>query len=178
MPSNISKTLAFIGDGEGKTSAAIGHAVRAAGHGKKVAVIQFLKGMDNIGEYKLLQNSKNSDGLIEMYLAGDRTFLMPGDDKTKHSAKAKEGIKLAKELINSGKFFLVVLDEVLDAMAAGLILMDDIRSLLSAPSKPHIIITGRTLPSELSHYVDLITRLQKIKHYYDKDEKGIEGLDW
>jgi cob(I)alamin adenosyltransferase len=171
------KTLAFVGDGEGKTSAAIGHAIRAAGHGKKTAIIQFLKGRINTGEYLFIKKVK--DPLIEIYLSGDQTFLMPDSDKTKHIQKAKEGIALANKLISSNKYFLIILDEILDAQAAGLIGMEDIISIVwQRHGAAHIILTGRILPPEISPHIDLITRMQKIKHYFDKDENGIEGLDW
>ncbi len=191
MPSNTSKTLAFIGDGEGKTSAAIGHAIRAAGHGKRTAIIQFLKGRDDTGEYKfissmaspIVQTGFKPVSLIEIHLSGDQSFLMPDSDKTKHIQKAKEGIALANKLISSNKYFLIILDEILDAQAEGLIGMEDIMGLINIVRADgrlpqHIILTGRSLPPEISSHIDLITRMQKIKHYFDKDEKAIEGLDW
>ena len=174
--------LAFIGDGEGKTSAAVGHALRAAGHSKKVAVLQFLKGSDKTGEYKYLSGSN-----IDIRLVGDKTFVFDRAPKDIHIKKAKEGLAMANQMIASGKYFLVVLDEILDAIAAGLLPMGDIIDLAGARGRvpvpgsrvvPHLILTGRILPPEISTKVDLITRMQKIKHYYDKGEKGIEGLDW
>jgi cob(I)alamin adenosyltransferase len=179
---NKNKILAFIGDGEGKTSAAIGHAVRAAGHDKKVAIIQFLKGLEKSGEYKFL--SKNSShNNIEIFLAGSPQFVIDKKPDQKHIDKAKEGLALAKKLIESGKYFLIVLDEILDAADTGLISINDIIGIFNivrAEHVPpqHLIITGRILPPEISTYIDLITRMQKIKHYYDRGEKGIEGLDY
>lgn len=174
------KVLAFIGDGEGKTSAAIGHAVRAAGHEKKVAVIQFLKGQERCGEYKYL---KKCDG-IEIHLAGDPSFFIDPSKKDAHLKKAKEGLALAKKIVSSNNYFLIVLDEIFDAAAAGLItnadiveLIDPVRaSLQDLPQ--HLILTGRVLPPELSRKIDLVTQMKKIKHYYDLGDKGIEGLDW
>ena len=189
----MSKILCFIGDGEGKTCAAIGHAVRAAGREKKVAILQFLKGDDTTGEYRYFCRggsrpaSAVSDG-IEIFLVGDKTFVLDTAPKDVHIKKAKEGLAAAKEMIASGKYFLIVLDEILDAVAAGLLSMDDLIKLIDSIRAgnvgaihelplPNLILTGRVLPPELSTKVDLITRMQKIKHYYDKGEKGIEGLD-
>ena len=122
---NQSKILAFIGDGEGKTSAAIGHAIRAAGHGKKVAVLQFLKGRDNTGEYIFCKESLQYApiNLIDIHLVGDKSFVMGKEPSNIHIAKAKEGIALANKLIASNKYFLVILDEILDAQAMGIIEM-------------------------------------------------------
>ncbi|MCX5749733.1 MAG: cob(I)yrinic acid a,c-diamide adenosyltransferase [Candidatus Saganbacteria bacterium] len=172
--------VAFIGDGEGKTSAAIGHAIRAAGHGKKVAVIQFLKGRTNTGEYKYFSKCPS----IELYLAGESSFVLDKTPKETHTKKAKEGIALAKKLAGSQKYFLLILDEILDAQAAGLISTKDIGEIIDLVRVPigsvtlHAILTGRVLPPELSKKIDLITQMKKIKHYYDLGDKGIEGLDW
>ena len=171
-----------MGDGEGKTSAAIGHAIRAAGHGKKVAILQFLKGNATTGEYKHLAGSN-----IDIRLVGDKTFVFDKAPKDIHIKKAKEGLAMATQMIASGKYFLIILDEILDAVASGLMTMGDLIKLVETPhaaslhtttTAPHLILTGRILPPEISTKVDLITRMQKIKHYYDKGEKGIEGLDW
>ena len=173
----IPKILAFVGDGEGKTSAALGHAVRAAGHGEKVAVIQFLKGRNDTGD----NISLSSINGIVLYLAGEATFLTKGADRTKHIEKARQGISKAKEVIAANAYFLIVLDEVLDAVAEGVMEEKDLLSMIDGVKQkggPHIILTGRTLTSELSKRVDLLTRMQKIKHYYDSGEQGIKGLDW
>ncbi len=192
-PSN--KILAFIGDGEGKTSAAIGHAIRAAGHGKKVAVVQFLKGQERCGEYKFLckggfqalPDRQAGRPLIDIHLVGDPSFFLDPSKKEPHAKKAAEGLALAKKLIASGTYFLVVLDEIFDAAAAGLITNNDIGELINTvrairesplPGGNNLILTGRILPPELSRKIDLITQMKKIKHYYDLGDKGIEGLDW
>ncbi len=182
MTNTSNKILAFIGDGEGKTSAAIGHAVRAAGHGKRVAVIQFLKGQERCGEYKYLKKCDR----IDIHLVGDPSFFLDPSKKEPHAKKAAEGLALAKKLINSGKYFLIVLDEIFDAAAAGLISNNDIEDLIdivrasgrSPLPGANLILTGRVLPPELSRKIDLVTQMKKIKHYYDLGDKGIEGLDW
>ncbi|MFA5104695.1 MAG: cob(I)yrinic acid a,c-diamide adenosyltransferase [Candidatus Margulisiibacteriota bacterium] len=183
MTNTSNKILAFIGDGEGKTSAAIGHAVRAAGHGKKVAILQFLKGQERCGEYKYF---KKCNG-IEIYLVGDPSFFIDPSKKDIHIKKAKEGLSLAKKLISSKEYFLIVLDEIFDAAAAGLISNNDIEGLIDIvrasgrsplPGGNNLILTGRILPPELSRKIDLVTQMKKIKHYYDLGDKGIEGLDW
>lgn len=178
-----SKILAFIGDGEGKTSAAIGHAIRAAGHGKKVAIVQFLKGRENSGEYKYFSKTSGSGDGIEIYLAGSPEFILQTPPKQTQIDKAKEGLALVNKLLNDGNHFVLILDELLDAQAAGVISIKDIEDIMenirtSCKEPKHIILTGRILPPELSSKVDLITQMKKIKHYYDRGEKGIEGLDW
>lgn len=168
------KVLAFVGDGEGKTSAAIGHVIRAEGHNKKTAIIQFLKGNRPTGEYNFLR-----DKGIEIHHFGLASFIYKDTDKKPHIEKAQEWLNLAKQLIESNKYFLIILDEILDAVALDLIPQEELQELIEDKNlSSHIIITGRILPPELSTKVDLITKFQKIKHYYDKGEKGIEGLDW
>lgn len=171
--------LAFVGDGEGKTSAAIGHAIRAAGHDKKAAVLQFLKGRTNTGEYRYFSEHPS----IKLFLAGEASFVLDKTPKESHAKKAKDGVALAKKLIASGKFFLIILDELLDAQAAGLITINDIEEIIGlvrayCNTPQHLILTGRVLPPELSSKIDLVTQMKKIKHYFDMGDKGIEGLDW
>lgn len=172
------KIICFAGDGEGKTSAALGHAIRAAGHGKRVAVVQFLKGRDTVGEFKYLSKCSG----IEIYLAGSLEFVLDKKPKQLHIDKAKEGLLLIKKLISTRKYFLIILDEILDAQASELITIEEISELFkaakSSDAPPNLILTGRILPPELSTHIDLITQMKKIKHYYDKGDKGIEGLDW
>lgn len=178
MSNSSSKILAFIGDGEGKTSAALGHAIRAAGHDKRVAVIQFLKGRDNVGEFKYL--SKRSG--IEIYLVGSKSFVLDKKPAKEHIEKAADGFVLAKKLISERKYFLIILDEAFDAITTGLISVKDVLELIKqakgSDAPPHLIFTGRILPPELSPHIDLITQMKKVKHYYDNGDKGIEGLDW
>lgn len=173
-----SKVLAFIGDGEGKTSAALGHAIRASGHDKRVAVVQFLKGRDSVGEFKYL--SKRSG--IEIYLVGSASFVLGSKPGKDHIQKAADGFVLAKKLIGERKYFLIVLDEAFDAMSTGLLSLNEVLELIklakSSDAPPNLIFTGRVLPPELSIHIDLITQMKKVKHYYDRGEKGIEGLDW
>lgn len=176
MIKNEKKILAFIGDGEGKTSAAIGHAIRAAGHNKKVAIIQFLKGQTRCGEYKFL---KNFDCGIEIFLAGDPSFFIDQNKKSLHMQKAFEGVELAKKLILQNKYFLIILDEILDALYSKLINLSDLEHLIDLAKKSvNLIITGRILPPEISKKIDLLSQIKKVKHYYDLGEKGLEGLDW
>ena len=185
MTTTSNKILAFIGDGEGKTSAAIGHAVRAAGHGKKVAILQFLKGQERCGEYQYFNRCSGAD----IHLVGDSSFFIDPSKRDTHVKKAKEGLAMAKKIVSSNGYFLIVLDEIFDAAAAGLISNNDIGDLidsvraeyiqpLQGSGPAHLILTGRILPPELSKKIDLVTQMKKIKHYYDLGDKGIEGLDW
>jgi cob(I)alamin adenosyltransferase len=178
MVNSTSKVLAFIGDGEGKTSAALGHAIRAAGHDKRVAVIQFLKGRDSVGEFKYLIKRSG----IEIYLVGSSSFVLDKKPSKEHIQKAADGFVLAKKLISERKYFLIILDEAFDAISTGLISTNDILGLIKhakgSDAPPHLIFTGRVLPTDLSTKIDLITQMRKIKHYFDSGEKGIEGLDW
>ncbi len=170
--------LAFVGNGEGKTTAAVGHAVRAAGHGKFVAVIQFLKGSESTGEYKYLSSSQGP-GAIIIKTFGHSEFLMKGSDRGPHAEKARQGLLFSKEAVSKNKFFLIVLDEIFDACAEGLISETDLESLIDSSLKSgiNLVMTGRKVPAALEPKMDLITEMNKVKHYYDKGIKGVEGLD-
>jgi len=163
------KIIVYYGEGEGKTSAALGHAIRASNYGK-VAVIQFMK-KRKTGE-GILKNYKN----IDFYNFGLKTFFT-GKSKKLHKEEARKAFKLAEKLVLSGKYFLVILDEVLYALEFKLIDEEKILNLLKAKNC-HIIITGRRASKKILELSDTATEFKKIKHHYDKDRKTIKGIDY
>ncbi len=165
----------YTGNGKGKTTAALGLGLRAVGHGKKVIMIQFMKGKINYGELnavKLLKNFK-----IEQY--GRPDFV----DKD-HPAKidielAKKGFERAREIIKGKKYDIVILDELNVAVDYGLIPVKEVVELLKKiPKKMEIIITGRYMPEEFQGYADLISEIIEIKHYFLKGVKARKGIEY
>jgi len=167
--------ITYYGKGEGKTCAAIGRAVRAAGQGKRVVIIHFMKGRKDVGEYKYFQKKK---GLIKIYLTGLSFFLIGKKDKSQHLKKAKEGLKLAEKIIFKNKCDLLILDEILYAIKYGLIEEKELLSLIKKRRKMHIILTGKYASKRIFEISDQITRMDEIKHYYQKQKKTIKGLDY
>lgn len=168
----MGETYCFTGYGEGKTTAALGHALRALGHGKKVVVIQFLKGWKNTGEYNF--KSRN----FELKLFGRPQFVTK---KKKHKFKykskkvyadeiKKQDTKLASEALGYArraikkKTFLVVLDEVNVALYFKLVKLQDVLRLLkNLPEETNLILTGRNAPKALMRACDVVTIMRPVK---------------
>ena len=162
------KILVFTGDGKGKTTAAIGTAIRAIGHGKKVIMIQFLK-KGEYGEIKF----KNKN--FEIYQFGRKEFVIKPEKEDYEIAK--KAIKFAEDVLNK-KPFLLILDEINVALNMGLIDINEVISLLEKREDCHVILTGRNAHEEIIKIADLVTEMKKIKHYYDAGIKAIEGLEY
>ncbi|WP_409290039.1 cob(I)yrinic acid a,c-diamide adenosyltransferase [Peribacillus sp. SCS-37] len=173
------RILIYTGDGKGKTTAAIGVAVRALGRGMKVAMLQFIKSPGrNYGE----QNSLEKLGAHVQQLGEGFTWTKTPEIHR----KALEGAwETAKETINSGKYDLLILDELNNALAIDSFPVDDVLplqevvSVLKAkPEKLHVIVTGRSARQELKDIADLVSVVEAEKHYYDEGVKAIYGIEY
>lgn len=181
---NKSKGLVIIytGEGKGKTSAAFGSVFRALGHGWRVLVIQFLKGKAAFlsGE----NESAKSHPKLRLIPLGEGFVKICGDKKpiAKHREAALEALKIASMEIQSGKYDLVVLDEIncaLDICGESLIPVKDVIDLIkSKPSKTHLILTGRNAKKELIALADVVTEMKQIKHPYKKGILAQKGIDF
>ena len=156
----------YTGDGQGKTTAALGLALRAAGHGKPVAVIQFLKKGD-YGEAKhpLLH--------VEQYGRGDFVVEPTGLDR----ALAEQALQAAEQALKQ-RPFLLVLDEVNVAVSLGLITIEEVIRLLEKRGPTHVVLTGRHAPQAFIELADIATRMEKIKHRYDEGGEARKGLEY
>ncbi|MEO0123263.1 MAG: cob(I)yrinic acid a,c-diamide adenosyltransferase [candidate division WOR-3 bacterium] len=165
----------YTGNGKGKTTAALGIAMRAVGHGKKVIMIQFMKGKINYGELKSAKLLKNFK--IEQY---GRPDFVDKDNPAKIDIElAKKGFERAKELIKSKKYDIIILDELNVAVDYGLISVKEVVELLKkTPKKIEIIITGRYMPEELQDYADLISEIIEVKHYFQQGVKARKGIEY
>jgi cob(I)alamin adenosyltransferase len=160
----------YTGEGKGKTTAALGLAFRAIGHGRKVYIIQFLKGPQLTGE--LISAQKLGPLLIikPMGRAGFTNLANPG---FKDRELAQEALDHAWQLIRYQACDILILDEVNIAAAYDLIAVQDLLALLEAkPQGMELILTGRHAPPEIIEKADLVTEMRMIKHYYDRGVPG------
>ena len=166
------QTHIYLGDGKGKTTAAIGLAVRALGAGKTVYLGQFIKDM----EYHELSILKNIPGItIELYGSGDGCFI-DRNPAQKDLDAAKEGVEKLYQAEQSGKFDLVIADEINVAWLLKLVSEQDMLHLVEdKPSHVELVLTGRGCPESVLQTADLITEMKEVKHYYTT--KGLLARD-
>ncbi len=162
----------FTGDGKGKTTAALGLSLRAVGHGLRVAFIQFIKGVTT-GE--ILFTSK--------YHPFEIVQLFPGDSFSKQFQQLKEEaqqtLAYAGETMLSGKFDMVVLDEILIAINKELITTQQVLDLLDKkPASVELVLTGRYAPPDIIDRADLATEMRMIKHQYTKGITARRGIEY
>ncbi len=166
--------MVFTGDGKGKTTAALGLALRSAGHGLKVCFIQFIKGSWKYGELEAVKKHRD---VIDFHVMG-KGFTWKSEDIEKDREAARHAWRLAQEAIVSNRYHLVVLDEFTYLLMYRMIdLQPVLATLANKPEHLHVAITGRGAPEELSAAADLVTEMRPIKHPFKagiKAQKGIE----
>lgn len=163
----------YTGCGKGKTTAAFGLALRAAGAGFCVYICQFAKGCyySELSALKKIRNIK-----IEQF---GRSSFIRGRPKKKDMELASEGLRRAEEAILNKKFRLVVLDEINIALKLGLLSIKEVlRILKSAPVNKEIVLTGRYAPSQIVRVADLVSRIEEVKHYYRKGVRARKGIEF
>ena len=162
----------YTGDGKGKTTAALGLAMRAVGQGMKVAFIQFLKGLP-CGELFFAQQYKTFE--IVQISVGD-SFKK---SKEQLSQEAQQTLAYAEQEIASGKYDLVILDEILIAINQGLITVKQVLDLLDAkPGSVELVLTGRKAPPEIVQRADLVTEMLLIKHPFTGGTSARRGIEY
>jgi cob(I)alamin adenosyltransferase len=175
----------YTGDGKGKTTAAVGLAVRAAGAGLKVEFLQFDKGSeaeDFYSERKVLRGLPNVDvqptGKIRMMPSGQFRFANSPPD----FAEAKRGLELAAKAIESGKYQLIICDEILSCILTTLVKESDVLDLIDvfekSGRKADLVLTGRSLPESIKSKADLVTEMKLIKHYFNKGLPARKGIEF
>jgi len=163
----------YTGNGKGKTTAALGLAIRAAGAGLKVFIIQFVKGR-YYNELKVLKSIKN----IKIEQFGRSCFIKKNPDK-KDIALAKRGLERAKEIISKRIYGLVILDEINIALNLKLLKLKDVIELIeNNPKKTELILTGRYAHPKILKIADLISEIKDKKHYYKKGQKARKGIEF
>lgn len=167
--------MVFTGNGKGKTTAALGMAMRSAGHGLGVCVIQFIKGSWTYGE---LEAIKRFSDCIDFHVMG-RGFTWKSDNLKEDKRLALEGWKLACECMNSGKYHLVILDEFTYLLHYKMLDWDDcLEALAKRNPSQHVLITGRYAPEGLVELADLVTEMQVVKHPLQRGIKAQRGIEF
>ena len=165
----------FTGDGKGKTSAALGIALRAAGHGLRTHITFFMKGDYPYGEQKTLALLPN----ISVARFGSLEFVDPAHVKPEEKEQARLALENAQKAVNSGRFDLVILDEVNVAAAWKLIDVKDVMRLIQEkPENVELILTGRYADKDVIAIADLVTEMREIKHPYKKGIPSRKGIDY
>jgi cob(I)alamin adenosyltransferase len=165
----------YTGDGKGKTTAALGQALRAAGSGLKTFIVRFMKDFP-YGEVKSI---KQLSDWIRLVQYGNDSFVIhkkPPHDKDLEAAKL--AYEHAQASLVSGIYDILIMDEVCVAICFGLLKTEDVLSLLEEKPEPvELILTGRYCPPELIEKADLVTEMQEIKHYYQKGVAARKGIE-
>lgn len=170
----------YTGDGKGKTTAAMGLALRALGQGKKVAITMFTKGGDNYGEVKAFNK-------LQPDLRKNLTLNQAGLDRIVYTSNETENDRIimqkgwedAKKIINSGETDVVILDEMNIAIDLNMIDEKDVlNTLKNKPENVEIVLTGRNAHQSIIDAADLVSNIQPIKHYWNKGVKAREGIEY
>ena len=163
--------IVFTGDGKGKTTAALGMALRTLGHGYKVAIIQFIKGGWTTGEEKALKNLSSD---VSWHSLGEG-FTWETQDRIRDEKLVQEAWELAKEYIKNETYKLIILDEVNIATKLGYLASEEIITFLKGLNnrKNHVVLTGRGASDSIINYADLVTEMKLTRHPFK--EQGIKA---
>lgn len=170
--------LLITGNGKGKTTSSLGQALRAVGDGRKVLMVQFIKGPWRSGEddafqrlapdFKIIKTGKGFVGIL-----GD---TLPREE---HIEAARAGLALARTEMESGAWNMLILDEVHNALALGLLELAEVEAFVdSLPEGMDLMLTGRDAPQSLIDRADIVSEVKEIKHPYQEGKKGVKGVEW
>ncbi|SFN04015.1 cob(I)yrinic acid a,c-diamide adenosyltransferase [Thermodesulforhabdus norvegica] len=167
--------VVFTGEGKGKTTAALGMALRAAGHNLDVGIFQFIKGSWHYGE---MESIKRLPG-VEMYRLGEG-FTWKKEDTGRDAELAREGWKKARKAIMDGRYDMVILDEINYVFHHGFLDPVEVCDVLkNRPPQLHVVLTGNHAPQEIIDIADLVTEMRMIKHHYvDQQIKAQRGIEF
>ena len=167
--------IVFTGQGKGKTTAALGMAIRALGHGENVAIVQFIKGGWEPGESKAFEIYGEQ---IKWHALGEG-FTWETQDRQRDKELATLAWEQSKEYLSSSKYKLVILDEINIAIKLGYLSVNEvIQGIRGRPNLTHVVLTGRGAKNELIEIADLVTEMNLVKHPFKeqgiKAQKGVE----
>lgn len=163
----------YTGDGKGKTTAALGLALRASGHGLRTYIGQFMKGQ-RYGELEALNGHTHIT--VEQY--GEVHHIYEDTVTTDDVERAQRGLELARGAMHSGQYDILVLDEINVAIWFGLIGTEEVLAFLDErPGDVEVVLTGRRAPQELIDRADLVTEMVMVKHYYEQNVPARPGIE-
>lgn len=164
----------YTGNGKGKTTAALGLCLRAAGRGMKSLIVQFMKGQ----KYGELEAVKALSDYITIEQMGLDTFVHVSGPSPEDIALAKKGLTRARKAMLNDEVDILVLDEINVAVYFRLVTVAEVLELMEMkPEKMELILTGRYAPPQLIHRADLVTRMECVKHYYDAGIPARDGIE-
>jgi cob(I)alamin adenosyltransferase len=165
----------YTGNGKGKTSAAFGLALRAIGRGLKVYAVQFIKGGFDYGELYVVDKLPN----LKLKAFGRGEFVTMKPPEKEDVKLADEAFQLAKEVVGSGEYDIVILDEINVALNLKLISLEKVLELIkNKPKHVELILTGRYAPSEIIETADLVTEMKEVKHPFNKGYQARKGIEY
>jgi len=166
----------FTGDGKGKTTAAVGTAVRAVGHGLSACIIFFFKGnMFCQGEVKAFETLNG----VDTFNFGVDDWIKGKDDNLVAAEQAHQALETSAKIINSERYDLVIMDEVNNAVDFGLIDVNDVLDVLkSRPTGVDVILTGRNAHKRILDASDTVTEMKCVKHAFERGIKARQGIDY
>jgi len=171
-------TVIITGNGKGKTTSAMGIALRACGHNLKTVIIQFMKGDLFTGEW---ESVKRLAPLVTLYHTGKGFCGIEGNPfpHSEHRKNAQDAISLVMDSITSGQFDVMILDEINNALELKLVDLSQVHAVLDAkPAAMHLVMTGRDAHEEIIERADTVSEVQEIKHAYRKGIEPQPGVDY
>ena len=170
--------VVITGHGKGKTTSALGMALRACGHGMRVCIIQFMKGDLYAGEW---DGVKRMNCAIELHATGKGFCGIQGNPYpwAEHRANAQDAIDLVHEKITSDNYDLLILDEINNALKLKLVDLEQVLEILHVkPPLMHLILTGRDAHPQVIELADTVSEIHEIKHAYRKKIEPQPGIDY
>jgi len=165
----------YTGNGKGKTTAAFGLALRATGRGLKVYIIQFIKGGFDYGELYTVDKLPN----LTLKAFGRGEFITAKPPDKEDVRLAEQALQLAKQTVKSGKYDVIILDEVNVALTLKLIDLEEVLKLIqNKPNHVELVLTGRNAPVQVIDASDYVTEMREVKHPYSKGYQSRKGIEY
>lgn len=167
--------MVITGNGKGKTTSAFGQALRAAGHGYKVCIFQFMKGRkygENLAADRYLKD-------ITVIQCGLDSFVSKDNPSSKDIELARAGFEKAREIIQSNKYYMVILDEINVAIDFNLITEQEVIDLIKAkPVSLNLVLTGRYASDRVKEISDMVSEITEVKHHFNAGIEGQKGIEY
>jgi cob(I)alamin adenosyltransferase len=164
----------YTGNGKGKTTAALGLALRAMGNGLKVAMVQFMKSDQYYGEYRIAKQFPD----LTLLPMGRSCLVHEGKAQKEDYEAAEAALARSKELLHSGEYDLLIMDEVNVTVHMGLLDVNSVVDIVKGrPPRVELVLTGRYAPQEIIDLADLVTEMRMIKHPYEQGIPAREGIE-